>query len=731
MASGNRKKTGLKRYSLSGIVFAAMCLVSAWTADVAAATPRPNFKPINFDELMGGASPQNPFVSNRMLSGVILSEDDIGHWKDALSAARKGNFRTARRYARKAQDRELDILIDWYELRREGKNADLDELRNFLDRAPALPGITNLYAIYEQQLDGRVNIRKRISWFSANPPQTPLGKVQYGRALVAIAQMDEGVSLIREGWRTGNFGKGTEDDILRDFGRYLTAKDHTERLDFLLWRGFITSAKRQMAHVGPRAKSLAEARIALRQSRRDVDAKIKKLDFLQLQDPGLVYERTRWRRRKGRYDEAADLLLAATFDTTEQREPAIIWRERKRLARELISEHRFKDAYLLVNASGLESGVAFADAEWLAGWIALEHMHHPRRAARHFFKLYNGVSRPISRARAAYWMGRSAQQLGKTEAAEKWFASAARYGETIYGTLGREALGYPRPPLMDGAITISAADLEPGFETHDLVPIIRRLHALEESNLVRNLFHIMLDEADDRDEPSGLLQLTAFAHDLGRIDLGLDAAKRASYRGVNLIVEAYPVVELPGVDLLPQLSGLQLEPALGYAIQRQESGFRADATSHVGASGLMQLMPATAQKVAKQLNLSYSRDALVKNPNYNALLGSAYLAQMVQEFDGSYILAVAAYNAGPHRVYRWIREYGDPRAPNIDPINWMETIPFSETRNYVQRVIEAVPIYRARLGEMQADAQNVTPILQLAQDHHYGVPRPSLASSGR
>ncbi len=693
---------------------------------VDAATPRPHFKPLELNELLGARSATNPFDNARF--GHILSQRDIGYWQDALAAARKGNHRTARRYARRADDQVLMILLPWYEYRGKGKSADMDALRAFLDSAPELPGIGNLVAQYEQRLDDDVRPKTRISWFAKNPPRTPLGKIRYGATLLSLNKDREGTGLIREGWREGTFGQDTERDIVKRFGRYFTRTDQLERLDYLLWKGFGSSARRQMARVSPQDRQLAEARLALRLSSKGVDSKISLLTREQVQDPGFVYERTRWRRRKGRTDEAADLLLGATFAAEEQRQPAIMWRERKRLVRDLMDEHRYMDAYNIAAQNGLSSGGSFADAEWMAGWIALEYLDRPRDAARHFFKLYNGVSRPISRARAAYWLGRSGTALGRHEIAEKWYASAARYGQTIYGSLALEAMKEPRPPLMDGAITITANDLEQQFEQDPLVPLIRRLHDLEERNLVRNLFHVLLDQAERADDTGKLLQLTALAHDLARIDLALDAAKRASYREVNLVMEAYPVIDLPGVSLVPQLTGLPLEEALVYAIQRQESGFRPDATSHVGASGLMQLMPRTARSVAQELNLKYSQGALTRDPNYNALLGSAYLAQMVREFDGSYIMAVAAYNAGPHRVYRWIREFGDPRDPQIDPINWIESIPFSETRNYVQRVIEAVPIYRARLGETAPERLALSPILTLAQNPRYSTPRPSLAS---
>ncbi len=718
------KRCGSKNWfgmALTIVIASAVPLLS-----VEAATPRPNFKPFELNDLLGNQLNTNPFETQR--TGQILSQRDIGNWRDAIKAARNGNHRTARRYARRANDQTLAILLPWYEYRGRGKSADIDDLRAFLDQAPQLPGIGNLIAQYEQRLDDKVSIKSRMSWFAANPPRTPLGKIRYGAALLELRKDLEGTKLIREGWREGTFGADTEREIMNDYGRYFTRLDQLERLDYLLWKGFGSSARRQMARVSPQDRQLAEARLALRLSSKGVDSKISLLTEEQVQDPGFVYERTRWRRRKGRTDQAADLLLAASFAAEEQRQPAIMWRERKRLVRDLMDEHRYHDAYNIVAQNGLTEGGAFADAEWLAGWIALEYLDKPKIAARHFFKLYNGVSRPISRARAAYWLGRSGTALGHKEGAEKWYASAARYGQTIYGSLALEAMKEPRPPLMEGAITIDAADLEPQFEQDPLVPIIRRLHDLEERNLVRNLFHVMLDQAERSDDTGKLLQLTALAHDLDRIDLALDAAKRASYREVNLVREAYPVIDLPGMSLVPQLTGLPLEDALVYAIQRQESGFRPDATSHVGASGLMQLMPRTARSVAQELNLKYSQDALTRDPNYNALLGSTYLAKMVQEFDGSYIMAVAAYNAGPHRVYRWIREFGDPRDPQIDPINWIESIPFSETRNYVQRVIEAVPIYRARLGQTAPDKLTLSSILTLAQNPRFSTPRPSLAS---
>ncbi len=322
----------------------------------------------------------------------------------------------------------------------------------------------------------------------------------------------------------------------------------------------------------------------------------------------------------------------------------------------------------------------------MAGWIALVYLNEPADAYAHFVRMFATVSYPISVARGAYWAGRAAEGMNDAATAARWYEIAARNPTTFYGQLAIEKRG-------DAALFRMPQDPKPtpddlkAFNARDLVLTIRSMGAIGQGTYVKPFFMTLLSRSTSTMEQAMIADL---AQQVGRIDLGVRAGKYAARDGLVLVDMSYPTAKFARTG--------RVEPALLHALSRQESEFNPQAVSPVGARGLMQLMPYTAKRVAGTLSIAYNRDRLTSDMGYNVLLGSNYLQSLVQEFSGSYILAVAAYNAGEANVRNWLRQYGDPRIGEIDPVNWIELIPFSETRNYVQRVLESLQVYRYRLA---------------------------------
>ena len=440
-----------------------------------------------------------------------------------------------------------------------------------------------------------------------------------------------------------------------------------------------------LARVSPEYRDLGRARLMLMGRVGGVDNAIARIPAHLVDNPGLVYERARWRRRKG-FDERARILLDPLPEVLVR--PAAWWREARIQVRGALGVGEISLAYRLAANHRQSDRKHVAQAEWLAGWIALRFLEDPAIAFQHFATLFEGVRYPISVARAAYWCGRAAAANGDAPLATEWFERAASYTTTYYGQLAaaeiapRKAMALPPMPVATEADVKHVEGLE-------IYQVARALANLGHADLIDRFV-----------EKLGLMATTAGEHllvaktalDAARRDLSVKSARRSSWSGVPLIAYGYPLTPVSETRMTIN------DKALILAMIRQESGFDGSAISRSGARGLLQLMPATARAVARKLDMTYSKTRLLSDRDYNITLGSGYLAELLDDFDGSYVLALAAYNAGPGRVKSWIRTHGDPRDTSVDVIDWIELIPFDETRNYVQRIIEAVPVYRYLLG---------------------------------
>lgn len=645
--------------------------------------PLPNERPDASGSALVSIGKLPPFPTARPLKLGELTRQDA-EWRRALRAAEAGQWRAVQRMTELSEDKDLERVLEWLRLRDPSQEAGFQELSRFMKAHPDWPRLLDISHRAELLVGQALSPRAQVAWFEAHPPRTASGEVAYLDALEAAGERGKLRQEVKRVWTDIALNRGGLKRFLRKFGDHLTQKDHERRLDEMLWlgrRGAVAHVKRLTSKEWQR---LADARISLRFSTPGVDRAISRVPEELRDNPGLVYERLRWRRRRGRADSARELMLTAPPSDAHE---DLWWKERRWHIRTAVSDKKYEDAYLLAASHSQSGGIGLADAEWVAGWVALRFSNRPKDALRHFETLYNGVGSAISRARGAYWAGRASDALGEAQQASDWYSKAAMHPATFYGQLASARLG--RPELALTLPPSPSADEKRKFEERSLTSAARALLRVRAGKLMDRF---VKHAARTIETPAEYALLAETAREYSQDDLAVYTARWAARKQILLSENAYPVIDLP--DEL----GLGPEDPLVFGLIRQESAFDLDAKSRVGARGLMQLMPATAKVTARSARLPYHRDRLTEDPVYNITLGRTYLQQVIDEYDGYYPLAIAAYNAGPARVDRWLHKYGDPRKPEVDMIDWIESIPFSETRNYVQRVLEGMIVYRARLS---------------------------------
>jgi soluble lytic murein transglycosylase len=598
-----------------------------------------------------------------------LTAADAAHWGDALEAAKATGQPVAGKY------------VQWLYLRDTHTDASFAAIANFVAANPGWPDMATLRRRAEERLQLDTPPDQVLRFYAKDQPITGDGGLRHLDALAGKLPADKFNAKLRDYWVNLELNPGHEQGFMERYGAILTPADHWARVDRLLWQGNDTDARRIVPLLDAGHQLLAQARMALMAKAPDADATVALVPKALQSDPGLLFERTRYLRRAGR-DDDAQVLLASIKGNGATGDPW--WIERGYQARELIGAGRYDDAYKIARDHGGKSGGAFAEGEWLAGWIALRFLKRPDLALPHFQTLYAGVSMPISRARAAYWTGRALEAAGKPAEAAGMYRNAAQYGDTYYGQLAARKLGEARLNLpADPPFTPAQ---RAAFERNELVMLARLFHQVGEDKRARPF---MIRLAIDAPDPAQRRLAGEMALDMGRADIAIQVAKKSVEGGTLLNEASFPVPDIRG--------NLVAEKALVLALSRQESQFDVTIVSSAGAMGLMQLMPDTGKRVAKALNMPYTQARLTNDASYNATLGSQYLADMLDKFAGAPELAMAAYNAGPNRVSRWLDQFGDPRGPSIDMVDWVELIPFRETRNYVQRVMEGVYVYRQKL----------------------------------
>ncbi len=577
-------------------------------------------------------------------------------------------------------------LVRWRRLS-DGEGRFEDYAR-FLSDHPDWPGRAALRRLAERRMPERLSPLEVLGFFERSAPLTGTGAARLAEAWRAEGRVAEARATAIRAWETLSLTHDEERALLDAWGGAF-AGAHPARLEMLLWRGLGGEAERMLGRVDPGLAALARARIALRRGDAGVNALIDRVPAALADDPGLAYERFRWRDAKGLDDGALEMMRARSVSAAALGRPGA-WADRRmafarradwagdpRLAYELASRH----------FTTPEIGYDHAELEWFAGWIALRELGEPGAAARHFETFLAAVETPISLGRGWYWLGRARAAAGDAAGAEAAWREGARWQTSFYGQLAAEAAGAAPDPGLAGsplptdwrrAAIVAREPVRAGVLAH---------WAGERGLSWRLLVHATRLAETPRD----FAALGALALELDRPEIAVRAGKAAARLGLVLPTPYYPVTGLAA-------GGGAMHPALLMAVARQESELNPEAISHAGARGLMQVMPATAESVSRRLGLAYSRGALTADWRYNARLGDDYLRGLWEEF-GSLPLVAAGYNAGPHRVRGWLERYGDPRGRGIEAmVDWIETIPFGETRNYVQRVLEGRQVYAARIA---------------------------------
>jgi soluble lytic murein transglycosylase len=598
---------------------------------------------------------------------------------------RAGNWTVALGVAGARGSVARDIVV-WNWLRAgEGSAGDV---MVFLDRRPDWPGMDWLRRKSEPAFTDEDPDRV-LAFFGDTPPQTAEGALIHAAALLAQGRTGEAEAGLVLAWRTMPMGAGLQKIFLDRHARLL-APHHAARLDRMLWDDHLVSARQMLGQVDDDHRALAEARLGLMDMAPGVDTLIARVPAGLNDEPGLAHGRFVWRDRKDRDDDAIALLLERSASAAALGIPAR-WADRRiDLARQEMRSGNAKRAYQIaaLHRMGPEAGYDYAELEWIAGYIALRKLNDPATALVHFQRFDAAIASPISKGRAGYWLGRAHADLGQPDKAHAAYAMGAEHQTSFYGLLAAERLGRPfdatladpgkLPPWRDAAFLKSSV-AEAG---------LLLLAAGEADMGERFLTHLV-----ESLSPQEAAQMGRMAIEMDRQHLAVMIAKRAAQSGEVLPAAYYPLHPLADLDL-PMAREMTL------AIARRESEFDPGVISGAGARGLMQVMPATAQLVATDLGIlsGHSTDRLITDWRYNAKLGATYLAGLAGRFDGNVVMMAAGYNAGPGRPARWIEAYGDPRKGQIDIVDWVEAIPFDETRNYIMRVTESLPVYRARLG---------------------------------
>jgi len=532
-----------------------------------------------------------------------------------------------------------------------------------------------------------------VGLFGNEAPFTPVGGLALAKALRAVGRNADAVALARRLWRENDLAGWLEPAVLKDFASDLTKDDDKRRADRLLYSGEFTAALRAASRAGADVLALEAARMAAARGL-PAAALIAATPPSLRQDPGLILAEAQEARRVGKFEDAALALQRAPRDVEALVDPDAWWEERRQLARKLLDKGEAKLAYQVVVDAQPASLSAQSAASFRAGWIALRFLADPALAAQHFAAAFATADQPRSLARAAYWRGQAADALGDHDAARGFYASAAEHSLDYYGQLASRRLdGVGAARRVRPALVLAA-------ERNDAVKVIERLY---QAGLDSFATPLAFSEAERETDETQIAALAEVLATYGEAAVNLAFGRIVTDRGLAADDAAFPFSGVPPYSPL----GQSADAASVFAVVRQESAFIVRAASGAGAKGLMQVLPSTARDVALKAGVPFDAGRLISDGSYNMQLGAAYLGQLIEGEGGSIEIALAAYNAGPGRVQQWLNQYGDPRRGQIDMVDWVESIPFDETREYVQRVSEALAVYRQRMSLRDAQRQTL------------------------
>jgi soluble lytic murein transglycosylase len=615
------------------------------------------------------------------------SQADTDALENVIDLVRKHKPADATQAEAAISDPVARKLAEWLILRSDDNGASVERYRAFIAANPSWPSQTFLRRRIESALwDDHREDAVVWAWFENESPLSAKGKFALARVMISRGDRANAERLVRDAWRNDSMSEETESTALDLFGALLTPGDHKARMDLMLYGSEHEIALRAAKRLDANQVALAKARIAAYRKASNTRALLEAVPRELHSDPGYMFSKIQLLRREEKFAEAAQLMLSAPKDPGRLYNLDEWWIERRLLSRKMLDIGEHRTAYLIARDAALPARDIYkTEQEFTAGWIALRFLGDPATAAQHFARIGVGGVNPTALARAGYWQGRAAEAAGRSHEARAAYMAAAAQSTSYYGQLARAKLGLPQIELNDAPTGRGR-----GIERLEIVRAVQLLYALDERDIAIPIFSDMGENGD----PDALVGLGELAGRYGDARGMLLLGKAALNRGLRFEFYAYPVTGIPPFKPI----GPEVEKSIVFAIARQESAFNPAVVSPANAYGLMQVTPDAGKYVCKKYGVSFDLGRMKTDPVYNAALGAAELGGLIEDYRGSYIMTFAAYNAGRGSVKKWIERYGDPRDPKVDAVDWVELIPFSETRNYVQRIMENLQIYRARFG---------------------------------
>jgi soluble lytic murein transglycosylase len=583
------------------------------------------------------------------------------------------------------QDPVAQKLVAWLYATETLMPVRTDALMQFVRNNPDWPRSNLMREKIERNLRDQ-NAQTIIAWLTQYPPTTADGIRSYLQAARAVnMNKDQVRAVLLAFWKDIPLGRNDVVSIAGSHAHYFTPADHVDRLENLIWQQRYGEAEHMLNLTGSDMQALARARIALARMDKNAETLLSRVPQHLQNHEGLLFERLRWRRKRGMDAGAMEIVNRMPRQSIRGEQ---WWKELNILTRRRIELGDYRGAYAIAARHNMKEGSDYAQAEWTLGWLSLRFMKQPTAAFQHFEKMYTHVQSAISKSRGAYWMARAAEAMPSPALADQWHRISAKYPSTFYGQLSHTKM-HGRPVASVFAEPPVEAATQQNFDRRDTVRAVRLLHRLGMDKFIDPFLARMISDSKTK---ADYMLAARLAKSVGRLHYVVQANKDAQQKlGLFLFNDGFP--QLPSVPLQHP------EKSLVHAITYRESMFNTKAMSTAGALGLMQLMPSTARETARRIGVHYTAEKLTNDPSFNVLMGSTYLGQMVDRYDGFYPMAIAAYNAGPGRVSQWIEEFGDPRRGEIDVLDWIELVPIYETRNYIQRVMETYYIYRLRHNE--------------------------------
>ncbi len=624
---------------------------------------------------------------------------DLALVKEAIDLARKAKTGDATATRNRIADPAAQKLVEWFILRHSETSANFSRYATFIAANPEWPSVALLRRRAEARLWQERSDAATVRGFIGDQPASAKGKFALARLLLAEGDREGAGRLARDAWRSEELSERAESEAYETFRDLFTREDHRARMDKRIGAKDLAGAKRAAQHLGSDELAIVKACAAVRGK---ADKALSVLDDVATDaraDLGYTLCRIQWLLAQNKIDDAARLMVTAAPETMAQQDTDQWWRERRTLARKLLDQGKFQTAYDVIRPAAPPANEYYlADYHFMCGWIALRYLNDPMTAAAHFALIDGGATNPIVLARANYWRGRAAEALGEKEAMRESYQAAARYPTAYYGQLARAKLGLDQIELR-APQPVLASDNAP--VTDERVRAANMLYEIGERDVVLYFVADLAEQSRDVAVLEALGELTGRRNDASAM---LQVGKTALGRGLALDHYAFPTIGIPRHSPV----GPEIERSVIYSVARTESAFDQRDKSAANAVGLMQVTPEAGRDTAKRFGVSYDWERMVSDPVYNTQMGAAELSALLSEYRGCHVMTFAGYNAGRGRVRDWIKAYGDPRDPKVDAVDWVERIPLSETRNYVQRVMENLAVYRVRFDSDTAVASAKT-----------------------